>query len=61
MLTWTPTPGVDVTALEAHDRRGIELEAAALARTEGDLDRAQYHQDRADTWADIIEVHRGSW
>jgi hypothetical protein len=59
MLLYTPTRAGDIAL--AQERRAVELEAAALARTEGDLDRAQYHQDRADTWAEIIEVHRGSW
>jgi hypothetical protein len=59
MLTYTPTTEGDIAL--ASERYAVELESAALARTEGDLDRAQYHQDRADTWAEIIEVHRGSW
>jgi hypothetical protein len=59
MLLYTPTRAGDIAL--AQERRAVELEAAAVARMRGDLDAAQTHQDRADTWADIIEVHRGSW
>ena len=39
MLLYTPTTAGDIAP--AQERRAVELEAAAVARTEGDLDAAQ--------------------
>jgi hypothetical protein len=56
MLLYTPTTAGDIAL--ASERRDVEIEAAAKAKADGDLDAAAYHTQQAGRWLGVMEALR---